>query len=642
VKAAELARLVGAESLDQPITWVLAEPSEPAKGLSPLRGNQHLNGHVSQAAIGGVNDDPAPHSGHGAHPEVPPLKRLLGLFRPESHDVGLLVAYSAAVGFLGLATPLAVESLVTTVAFGTLLQPLLVLAAILLGCLTLAGALRGMQAYLAEVIERRLFVRMAVDLAERLPRTRLDYHDSHDGAEMVNRFFDIVTVQKAAATLLLEAVALILSTTISLVILAFYHPFMLAFDVLLIALLGGIIFGLGRGNVRTAIAESRAKYAMAAWLEELARQPAAFKFFRGPLLARERAEALAVEYLACRKVHFGIVIRQILAALLLQAGASTAVLALGGWLVINGQLTLGQLVATELMVTLVVGSFAKLGKHIQTWCDLLAACDKLGHLTDIPLEPSGGEARCDGALPAAINARRLTYGWHPTHPILEDFDLQVAPGERVAVCGPHGSGKSTLVELLAGLREPVTGRVEFDHIDLRDVRREAARAHVALARGVEILDESILENVRMGRDELTISEVRWALEATGLLDDVLALPEGLQTRLRREGAPLSRSQALRLAIARAIVGGPRLLLVDETLDGLDPDALEVVLKTLCDPRAPWTLVLATRRPDVADRCDRVVELTRRGQRLVRQGRLSGPPRSATLSDGRNQDDETSS
>jgi len=495
---------------------------------------------------------------------------------------------------------------------------------ILFSCLTLAGSLRAMQAYVGEVIERRLFVRLAVDLAERLPRAKIEFHDGHDAPERINRFFEIITVQKAASSLLLEAVLVLLSAIISLVILAFYHPYMLAFDVLLIISLVFIVFVLGRGGVRTAIEESRSKYAMAAWLEEMARLPVAFKFYRGPRFARERTEEIAVEYLARRSDHFRIVLRQTLAALLLQAVASTVVLALGGWLVMEGQLTLGQLVATELMVTIVVGSFTKFGKHIQTWCDLLAGCDKLGHLVEIPLEPVGGESQCDGTPPAALHAHQLGFTWHEGHALLEGFDLSVRPGERIALVGPNGSGKSTLVELLGGLREPHQGRIEFDGLDLRDVRCEAMREHMAMIRDVEITEGSLLQNVRFGRDELTLPEIRWALEATGLLDDVLALPLGLQTPMRRDGAPLSNSQSLRLMVARAIVGGPRLLFVDELLDGLDTESLTILLETLCDRRAPWTLVLATRRPEVAASCDRVVDISHPGKSQSVPSRLTGP------------------
>jgi len=619
IRAAELAEMVGASDIDQPVVWVVADVAEPAAGMGTSGQDHH-------------------HSG-AAHETLSPLQRLLGLLSPESHDIGLLTTYSVAVGFLALATPLAVEALVTTIAFGTLVQPLVVLAMILFSCLTLAGALRAMQAYVGEVIERRLFVRVAIDLAERLPRAKMEFHDGQDGPECINRFFEIVTVQKAVSSLLLEAVLVLLSAIISLVILAFYHPYMLAFDVLLIIALCFIVFVLGRGGVRTAIEESRSKYAMAAWLEEMMRLPLAFKLYGAPRFARERAEEIAVEYLARRSAHFRIVMRQTLAALLLQAVASTIVLALGGWLVMDGQMTLGQLVATELMVTIVVGSFAKLGKHIQTWCDLLAGCEKLGHLVDIPLEPSGGESRGDGTPPAALRAHQLGFSWHEGHALLEGFDLSIHPGERIAILGPHGSGKSTLVELLGGLREPHHGRIEFDGFDLRDVRREVVREQMAMIREVEIIEGSVLQNVRFGRDEVTLTDVRWALEAAGLLDDVMALPLGLQTPMRRDGAPLGSSQALRLMVARAIVGGPRLVFVDESLDSLDAKSLSIVLDTLCDRRAPWTLVLATRRPEVAASCDRVVDFSHSGRPHFVPSRLAGPNGSPkSLTDARNNDD----
>ncbi|RUL88627.1 ABC transporter ATP-binding protein [Tautonia sociabilis] len=571
------------------------DADEPYRGRE-LLGRERAGGHGS----GGD------HHGHGPSP----LKRLLGLLRLEvSRDLGLVVAYAVGVGILSLATPLAIEAVVTTVALNLLLQQLIVLTLILFGCLALAALLRVLQTYMVELVQRRLFVRVAADLAYRLPRVRIDAYDRSNGPELVNRFFDVMTVQKVAALLLLDGISVVLGAGIGLVVLAFYHPFLLGFDLVLLLSMTLIIWLLGRGAVTTSIQESIAKYQVAGGLEEIARVPLAYKVDGGADFAVDRTDAATRRYLSARRRHFVILMRQIVFALGLQAVASSALLGLGGYLVIREQLTLGQLVAAELIVATVLMSFTKLGKHLEAWYDLMAAIDKLGVLVDLPLERSDGEVhRETGVVGAALKVKDISYGYDPHHPVVRHLDLEIKPGERLAVIGPSGSGKSTLVDLIYGLRQPTSGTIELDGVNTRDLRLESLRAEVAVVKGLEVIEDTILENVRMGRLWLSLVDVRQALESAGLLEEVARLPDGMQTVLSSKGAPLSVGQTRRLMLARAIVGDPRLLVIDEGLDGLDLDARRRLMDTLFDRSAPWSLLIVSHSQEVVAQCDRVVIL----------------------------------
>ncbi len=342
-----------------------------------------------------------------------PFRRLLGLLRPEIRDISIVIVYAIGVGVLSLAVPITATAVVNTTALATLTQQLLILCVVLLISLGLAALLRLLQDVVVEYLQQRIFVRVVADLAYRLPRIDIVAFDRQHGPELVNRFFDVLTVQKAGAILLLDGVAVALQIAIGLVLLAFYHWFLLAFDLILIGGLFVLVL-LGYGAIGSAIRESRAKYAVASWIEEIARHALAFKLGGGPQLARERADQLARQYLLARQSHFRIVLRQVSFALLLQVLASTALLGLGGYLVIEGQLTLGQLVAGEIVVSLVVASFTKLGKYLESYYDLLAAMEKLGHLTDLPLERDTGvtyQARNRGARIHINNIRERLINW---------------------------------------------------------------------------------------------------------------------------------------------------------------------------------------------------------------------------------------
>ena len=537
-----------------------------------------------------------------------PLRRLIRLLRPERGDIRAIVIYSIGIGGLTLAVPIAVQSIVNTVAFGSLVQPLIVITLMLLVGLSIGAAMRALQTYTLEIMQRRIFVRVVSDLANRLPRARIESFDRSHGPELVNRFFDVITVQKVSAQLLLDGLTIALQGTIGLVVLAFYHPILLAFDIVLLALLLFIIFILGRGAIRTAIEESYAKYAVAGWLEEIARHPLAFKHKGASEFARVGADSTVRQYLDARGRHFSVLFRQMVSAFTLQALASTALLGLGGWLVIEGRLTLGQLVAAELIVTVVVASFAKLGKHLESFYDLMAAVEKLGHLLDLPLEQPHGQLVAPGDGPAAVQLNNVSFDYGDDRPVIRGLSIEIQAGDRVGISGPNGSGKSTLIDLLFGLRAPTSGRIALDGIDYREQGLAELRRAITTIQEPEIFEGTISENVLLGRSDISPDQVRSSLEAVGLLDEVLAMPLGLQTRLITDGAPLSSGQARRLQVARAIAGRPRLLIVDEALDDLAIDRRDQILQSLIDRNAPWTLIVTSHDPMVLGKMDRVIAL----------------------------------
>jgi ABC-type bacteriocin/lantibiotic exporter with double-glycine peptidase domain len=564
---AELTALLG----DAPL--FTATPAAPLSSLSPAQAHEHPS----------------------------PARRLWALVKLERDDLWVVAIYAAVVGLLTLATPVAVQALVSTVAFGTLLQPIVVLSLLLLSALGFQAALKAMQTRVVESIQQRVFVRTAVDLAWRLPRVKREAADSGFGPETVNRFFDVLTVQKTASTLLTDGIATFLQIAIGLLVLGFYHPALLAFDLVLLAFLALVVFGPARRGLATSLEESRAKYAVAAWLEELARPGSALRSKGGAAWAAERADALTRRYLDARNRHFAVLFGQTLGTLGLQVFASAALLGLGGWLVVQKSLTLGQLVAAELIVAAVAGSIGKLGKKLDAAYDLLTALDKLGHLVDLPIEdPSLGEP-----VPGQGPVRVLVRGAHDGH--WPSLDLDLPAGSRTAIVGAEGH---PLGEWLTALRVPAHGVVTINGVETSRARTPALREHLALVLRNDFFEGTVLENVTMGRVGVTPADARAALDKVGLLDEVRGLELGLDTHLAPTGAPLTNSQLTRLVVARAIAGNPRLIVVDESLEAIEPVTRARVVNALTRPDAPWTLVALV--PDahvaLARACERVITL----------------------------------
>jgi putative ABC transport system ATP-binding protein len=592
-------------------------------GVGPEERHRWLGAQVAEPSSAAESP-----SSHGQH--MPPWTRLLRLLRPDRADILTVVVFSMATGVLLLAVPIAVQALVNFVALGGAIPPLLVVVLLLFLGLGAAGVLIALQNWIVEILQRRIFVRMVADLASRLPRVAVQAHDRIYGPELVNRFFDVVTIQKVGAGLLLDGLSVLLSVMVGLIVLAFYHPILLAFDILLLAIIALIVLGPVRRGIDTSIQESKAKYALVAWLEDLARNPMSSKLSGVQPWIFENSDRLARSYLQRRKSHFRVVFGQVVAAIGLQVLASTALLGIGGWLVIQGSLTLGQLVAAELIVTVVVSSVAKMGKHIEGFYDLMAATDKVGQLLDLPLEGRAGEHHVlpEESAGAELELRHLRWAPPGAPPFERSVSVRVGAGERLGVCGHSGSGKRTLLEILWGLRRPDRGVARLDGRDLRDLALHSLRRTAALVAHVEVVEGTIRENVRLGRAFVTDDDLRNALRRVGLLDEIERLPQGVETTLTAHGRPLSESQLRRLQVARAIAGHPRLLLVADFFGRLSADNRKLVLDLLFDSAARWTLVIVSNEPDVLERCTRVLRLP---EGLVQEG--SGDP-SSLLASGR--------
>lgn len=522
----------------------------------------------------------------------------------------MAVVYSVAIGLLSLALPVAVQALVNTVAFGSVLQPVAVLTALVTAALAASALLYILRTVVLEIVQRRIFARQASAVLDSLLRFKVDAVDGQHVPELVNRFLDVTTVQKSAAMLLIDGLTVVMQTLAGVILLAAYHPYLLVFDIVLVALILLVVLVLGRGAVGTAIDESRAKYEVLAWLEEIARHSVALRSRDSSRMAADRTNELVVDYLRHRGRHFRVLLRQLAGAQLLQVAALASLLGIGGYLVIAGELTLGQLVAAELVVSLAVGSFAKFGKSLETFYDLQAALDKLSHITDLPLEDGDASDLRPGqaAMPAAVRISNVDFGYGAARRTLSGLTAEIGSGRKIAVHGRNAAGKSTFLDLLFGLREPQRGSLELDGVDYRHIAKEDLRSDAMLIRGTEILPGTVAENVMFGHDA-SVDDLKNALEGAGVLEAVQALPRGWDTELTPSGRPLAPSHALRLTFARAILHRPRLLLVDEALDAIDDLRLDgALVRTLFSQSTPWTLIAATERAELWPFFDQVYGL----------------------------------
>jgi putative ABC transport system ATP-binding protein len=521
--------------------------------------------------------------------------RIFRLLRGEGRDVAVIFIYALGVGLCSLAIPVGVQALVNSVAFGVVLQPLVVITSLVGGVLLLSGILRVLQLYVVEILQRRLVVRLSLMLAQRIPHVEFQLFQKRFGPEYVLRFMEVFSAQKIVSALLLDGMGVFFQVIVGLILVSFYHPFFLAFAILLTLSLLFFVAPLGLGGIRTGIRASDAKYEVMTWLQDLARLPIAFKSNRGDSFALERADALVNDYLSWRSKHFRVLLRQISSSIGLQVVASTLLLGLGGWLVVEGQLTLGQLVAAELIVSVILAGVAKLGQYLEKFYELCASIAKIDALFDLPYEKFNGSFFKPGQDPAGLEIIQLTVHHDlAASPLFNELSLSVAPGEKIAIWGENASGKSTLADCIYRLAYHKGGRIEIDHHDVREIHPLELRSEVALVRGSDIFHGTIEENLTLtSRESVPYTRIREALEMVGLVEEVFGLPSGLRTELKGSSGVLSRGQVERLVIARGVLMNPRLMIIDGSLDGVDENKIDLLLKQLTGPKCPFTLIVLT-------------------------------------------------
>lgn len=530
-----------------------------------------------------------------------PIRHLLSL---ERKDLIVILMLTIAIGLLNLATPLAVQTLVNVVTMGGVIKPLIVVSFVLFVLLMLSGLIYVVEFIVVEYIQRRIFSNNVVDVTNQIIKIDLSVSDEHYPAELMNRYFELSSVQKSVYSLITIGLTAILHAIIGSIVLIIYSVYFALIVLMLLAVTWFIVRVLGGQAINTAVAESYAKYDTGAWLENIANNPNLFKFSNGENYAVSGSDKLIVRYLKLRQSHFSILLKQNITSVITYALAGTIMLGIGGWLVMQAQINLGQFVAAELIIFTVLGSFSNFVKELSRYYELIAGLDKLEVVKTMRTEPIG-QHRFTENRPLSITLKNLSYQYGPNTEPIEDFSSHINAGEKVAILSEAGAGKTTLAELITGLRLPTQGQILINNVDLRLCHLPSLRQKVDLVRRVEIQQTSILSNLQFGNQNVQLEEVNSVLKNLNLMDEVLELPEGMDTVLSVMGTPLSTIQVKLLVIARAIIQKPSLLIIDGLLDEIDDASLSAVCTSLMDLNH-CTVIVMTRSEDISTYFPRVM------------------------------------
>lgn len=537
--------------------------------------------------------------------------RLAKLLLTEKRDILYILFYAIVVGLISLVLPLGIQTTMELISGGVFFSSVYVLiGGVIVGTLV-AGGLQVFQISLVEYLQRRVFTKAAFEFAYRLPRIKLTALDKHYTPELVNRFFDVITIQKSLPKFLIEFSGAAFQILFGLLLLSLYHPFFVFFGAGLLGVLFLIFYILGPRGLKTSILESKYKYQVIHWLEDVGRSLHAFKITGSTNLPIRKTDYHVSSYLKNRKSHFRILLTQFGAIVFFKAAIIGGLLIMGTSLVVQREITLGQFVASEVVIILILASVEKIIMYTDVVYDLLTAVDKVGIVTDLPMEKRGGIDMLpnDVKIPFAIKARKLTYQHvgHATH-TLQNIDFDIAAGEKICVAGISGSGKSTLVNVLAGLLPNFEGSVSMNGYSLRDLDLTFFRDHLGgNGTAEDIFDGTWLENITVGNLNVNIGTVLKALEEVGLQDEVNLLPQGLETRILSHGKGLSSSTIQKILLARCLAKDSRLLLIHDYFSFFNRKEKSIIVSKLIGHKDK-TVIIVSNDPMVMGACHRVLVL----------------------------------
>lgn len=542
-----------------------------------------------------------------------PFKRLFDLLRLDRKEILYIYLFALVGGTITLTLPLGIQAIINLISGGQLATSWAVFIAFVAVGVAFTGAMQVMQISLSEHIKQRLFVRSSLEFAFRLPHIRPDPMHARYLPELVNRFFDTISVQKGLDKVLLDIPVSALQILLGLTLLSFYHPFFIAFAMFLIALLWGVYRFTGSRGLETSLEESKYKYATAYWLEELGRSNSTFKLAGETTLPLKRADELATKYTKARRSHFKVLLGHYWAMVAFKTVVTLALLILGGLLVMNERMNIGQFVAAEIVIILVLNAVEKIILGLDSIYDVLTALEKIGNVTDLPLEKQDGmklpvTMEEGGAM--AVELRKVGFNSHWSgNAVLNDIDLVLKPGEKVCITGSNGSGKSTLLHIIAGLVDPDHGTVLLDGQGLRSLALENARSAMGDSfTHEEIFSGTVLENIIMGRPWITEEQARASTVRTGLLPMLSDMPDGLLTVLDPLGSRLPQSLVRRIIIARCLAGRPRLVLYEDDALPMPANEHDVLLELLTGKDAPFTLIAVSNDPLFQRHFQRIITL----------------------------------
>jgi ABC-type bacteriocin/lantibiotic exporter with double-glycine peptidase domain len=539
-----------------------------------------------------------------------PLKRFYNLLELDKKDVSQIFFYAIFAGLISLSLPLGIQAIINFIQSGRVSASWIVLIVLVVFGVALVGILSLMQLRITENLQQKIFVRSSFEFAARLPKIKFEeLYDSYP-PELANRFFDTMTIQKGTSKLLIDFSAALLQITFGIILLSLYHPYFIIFGILLLFLLYFIFKFSYHSGLETSLKESKFKYKIASWLQEIARNNFSFRKEINYDFALQKNDSLVADYLTYREKHFSVIKRQFTQLIIFKIIITASLLSIGGYLVLSQQMNIGQFVAAEIIILLVINSVEKIIIGLETFYDVLTSIEKIGQITDMNLEEikETDLENLNYLTDITLETENVKFKFPDSNEtILSAISLKINQGEKIFIDGENGSGKTTLIRILSGLLQPTSGSFFINDDTFRKIDLKQYRSQI----GSIIDDETpfegtILENLTFNDKNISQDDLKWAITGVQLTSLIKTLPEGLNTKIFPEGRQLSSSNAQKILLARSIIHKPKILFYEDPTDTMDEKGANEIIDFITSEKNTWTIIVSSKNPYWRTKCDRTI------------------------------------
>ncbi len=539
---------------------------------------------------------------------LPSSKRLLNLLKLDKKDISQIFFYAIFSGLVSLSLPLGIQAIINFIQSGQVSISWVVLVFVVIVGVVLVGILSLMQLRITENLQQKLFVRSSFEFSYRLPKIEFEELYNKYAPELANRFFDTLTIQKGVSKLLIDFSSALLQITFGIILLSLYHPFFIFFGMFLFILLYVIFKFSYNTGLSTSLKESNYKYKVVSWLQEIARNNFSFRKNINFDYALTKNDLLVSEYLNYREKHFGIIKRQYIQLIAFKIIITAGLLLIGGYLVLNQQMNIGQFVAAEIIILLVINSVEKIIIGLETLYDVLTAVEKIGQITDLKIENTTDVPNEICYSNITLEVEKLCYKFQDSNNfVLNTINFKLEPSEKIIIKGNNGSGKTTLIRILSGLLQPTSGTFFINDDTYRKINLDQYRSQISvIISGETPFEGTILENITFNNPNISQEDLKWAIDSVQLGEYIKSLPKGLDTKIYPEGKQLSSSNAQKILLARSIITKPKILFLEEPFDKMDDITANELIDFITDSNQKWALVITSKNPYWEKKCTRII------------------------------------
>jgi ABC-type bacteriocin/lantibiotic exporter with double-glycine peptidase domain len=528
------------------------------------------------------------------------FKKLLDLIKLERDEITSIYFYAILNGVIQLSLPLGIQAILGFVLGATMVTSVYLLIFIIIVAVLIVGYLQINQMKIIEKIQQKIFVRYAFSFAETIPKLDLKDIDHYYLPEKINRFFDVLNVQKGISKLLLDIPSATIQIIFGLLILSFYHPYFIVFSSILLLVIFIIFNVTSRKGIETSIEESNFKYKVVSWLEEMGRVIKSFKYSQGTHLNLIKTDEKLLKYLNARTNHFQILLLQFKSLVFFKVCVTALMLVLGSYLLFNQLITVGQFVAAEIIILTTISSMEKLISSLENVYDVITGLVKLDSVLDNPIEKEESLKLESNDL--VITLDKMSFSYDDNQEIFNSISATIPSNSITCISGKENSGKSTFLKLLTGSYMHFKGSIAFNDIPLQNYSLQNLRTKMGIfLYEQDLFEGSLYENIVLGRTEINIERIVDLSKKLGFEDFIQSFPYYFDTALDPLGQKLPSSLIRKILLLRALINTPQLLILEDPWVGFENLTITKIQNYIIDISKNSTVVVSTNDKDFIEK-----------------------------------------